>query len=251
MAVEMTRGLTYLHSQQPAVLHRDLKSANILVDDNYHIKLADFGLSRPALGTPRSMLSMKASITANLSKVPTKSSTSSAPPICSSEQSRNGSQHQSSESSSAPGATTDTSTSTKDGSSGSVSMPSPASAPACSSKHAEQGGYLSFIEQAGTLYTTAPEVLHGREYTKEADVYALGIIFWELATDKMPYEGMTPLQLVRAIDEANLPIPTEMGPLFGELVREMLSKDPTTRPTLPDIAERLKAVRTQIGQLFR
>jgi serine/threonine protein kinase len=39
----MTRGIQYLHSQTPSILHRDLKSLNILVDDDYHVKVADFG----------------------------------------------------------------------------------------------------------------------------------------------------------------------------------------------------------------
>uniref|UniRef100_A0A7S4K387 Protein kinase domain-containing protein n=1 Tax=Odontella aurita TaxID=265563 RepID=A0A7S4K387_9STRA len=40
------RGMTYLHSGRPPVLHRDLKSANLLLDDSYTTKVADFGLSR-------------------------------------------------------------------------------------------------------------------------------------------------------------------------------------------------------------
>ena len=40
------RGMTYLHSGTPPVLHRDLKSANLLLDDSYTCKVCDFGLSR-------------------------------------------------------------------------------------------------------------------------------------------------------------------------------------------------------------
>jgi hypothetical protein len=40
------RGMAYLHSGDPPVLHRDLKSANLLLDEGYKTKVCDFGLSR-------------------------------------------------------------------------------------------------------------------------------------------------------------------------------------------------------------
>ncbi len=36
----------YLHSCRPAIVHRDLKSPNLLVDRDWTIKVCDFGLSR-------------------------------------------------------------------------------------------------------------------------------------------------------------------------------------------------------------
>lgn len=40
---EIAQGLAYLHSQD--IIHGDLRGSNILVDDDWHVRLADFGLS--------------------------------------------------------------------------------------------------------------------------------------------------------------------------------------------------------------
>jgi hypothetical protein len=45
-ALSVARGMHYLHSRSPPILHLDLKSPNILVDDKWRVKIADFGLAR-------------------------------------------------------------------------------------------------------------------------------------------------------------------------------------------------------------
>jgi len=45
------KGLNYLHTHSPPVVHRDLKAANILVDLNFCVKLADFGCSKRDVST--------------------------------------------------------------------------------------------------------------------------------------------------------------------------------------------------------
>lgn len=44
MAVDISNGMQYLHDLQ--ILHRDLKSRNLLVDKHMNVKVCDFGLAK-------------------------------------------------------------------------------------------------------------------------------------------------------------------------------------------------------------
>ncbi|XP_073223308.1 serine/threonine-protein kinase CTR1 isoform X1 [Cicer arietinum] len=46
MAYDVAKGMNYLHKRNPPIVHRDLKSPNLLVDKKYTVKVCDFGLSR-------------------------------------------------------------------------------------------------------------------------------------------------------------------------------------------------------------
>jgi serine/threonine protein kinase len=45
MGIDVASGLAFLHAQSTPVLHLDLKSPNLLVDEHFRVKLADFGLA--------------------------------------------------------------------------------------------------------------------------------------------------------------------------------------------------------------
>ncbi|KAI3510306.1 hypothetical protein L1887_17192 [Cichorium endivia] len=57
IALDSARGLEHIHQNTvPVYIHRDIKSANILIDQNYRAKVADFGLARfPQVGSSSSL----------------------------------------------------------------------------------------------------------------------------------------------------------------------------------------------------
>ncbi|CAN4077792.1 unnamed protein product [Withania somnifera] len=46
MALDVAKGMSYLHRRNPPIVHRDLKSSNLLVDKSWTVKVGDFGLSK-------------------------------------------------------------------------------------------------------------------------------------------------------------------------------------------------------------
>ncbi|CAK9198353.1 unnamed protein product [Sphagnum troendelagicum] len=67
IALGSARGLTYLHENiDPPIIHRDVKSANILLDDKLTAKVADFGLSKLAPGADENQQQMSTQVKGTL-----------------------------------------------------------------------------------------------------------------------------------------------------------------------------------------
>jgi serine/threonine protein kinase len=97
------------------------------------------------------------------------------------------------------------------------------------------GGATKTGELMGTPYYMAPEqVLGDREVTHLADVYALGVIFYQALCGKVPFDGNALAQIIMKIATQPAPVVVDLAPHvpagLSDLVSRMMSKDPAERP---------------------
>ncbi|KAG4135677.1 hypothetical protein ERO13_D08G231000v2 [Gossypium hirsutum] len=155
MALDVARGMNCLHASIPTIVHRDLKSPNLLVDKNWTVKVCDFGLSRLKHNT-----------------------------------------------------------------------------------------FLSSKSTAGTPEWMAPEVLRNEPSNEKCDVYSFGVILWEIATLRLPWSGMNPMQVVGAVGFQNrrLDIPKELDPLVARIIWQCWQTDPSLRPSFAELTVALRSL---------
>lgn len=86
----------------------------------------------------------------------------------------------------------------------------------------------------GTPEYVAPEIVEGHGADPRSDLYALGIIFYELLTGQRPFTGDSPFAVLRK-HTAETPLPPSrlqpgVPPAFDDLVARLLAKSPGERP---------------------
>jgi serine/threonine-protein kinase len=119
--------------------------------------------------------------------------------------------------------------------------------------HADRAGHRSV---AGSLQYMAPEALSGDVAEGAAslvDVYALGVLAYELLRGVAPFDGGEPVELYRAKTRAKQPRVSEYRPdvpaALDELVAQLMAPDAHDRPQGAEAALwQLRALRTSIGQ---
>jgi Tol biopolymer transport system component len=99
------------------------------------------------------------------------------------------------------------------------------------------------LQFGGTLRYLAPERCLGQPATQASDVFAFGVILYELATGRYPFQSQTTSGLLHVITEEEAPRPSKFRPdvpaALDSLVAAMLGRRAEDRPTARQVAARL------------
>lgn len=97
----------------------------------------------------------------------------------------------------------------------------------------------------GTPYYLAPELWNQAPYGKKADMWALGVVLYELMALKKPFSGSSMRDLVQNVMAGNVdPLPGHYSEELRGLCMSMLSLEADKRPAVTDIFE-IPIVKTQ------
>jgi serine/threonine protein kinase len=85
----------------------------------------------------------------------------------------------------------------------------------------------------GTVAYMAPEQAEGKAVDQRADIFSLGVLFFELATGERPFKGDTGLSVLSSIIKDTPPsvseIRADLPPELGRIIKHCLAKDPQRR----------------------
>ena len=82
----------------------------------------------------------------------------------------------------------------------------------------------------GTPAYLSPEVLRGERATAQSDIWALGVVLYDMASGELPFKGGSMAELGSAIlKDQPAPLPERVHPGLRTLIQRCLAKEPTQR----------------------
>jgi serine/threonine-protein kinase len=108
-------------------------------------------------------------------------------------------------------------------------------------------GLTAVGQRIGTPYAMAPEQIRGGTIDIRVDIYALGVLLYQLLTGRYPFISGDPVEMERLHVESPPPRPSAMAPVSPEIdavVLRCMEKDATRR--YPDVGAFVDALRAAV-----
>lgn len=102
-------------------------------------------------------------------------------------------------------------------------------------------------ESVGTFHYMAPEIGKG-EYGKEIDIYALGVLLYELASGNVPFEGESSQEIIMKHLTADPDLSAVPSPI-REVVAKALAKNPSAR--FSDVREMVRPLGMEVDEHYQ
>lgn len=87
----------------------------------------------------------------------------------------------------------------------------------------------------GTYEYMAPEVIFNGRQTKKTDIWALGILLYELFHGHAPFKGSTMESVMLQIKKGVVGFKKQLDPVVKDLIVKILVMNPLKRPTIEEI----------------
>jgi serine/threonine protein kinase len=105
---------------------------------------------------------------------------------------------------------------------------------------------------AGTPDYMAPEQARAMPVSNRTDLYAFGVMAFEMLTGELPYSGMTPMDVMMAHVSQPVPSVLRLSPSvpveLDRLVQSLMAKDPAQRPaSMGDVRAEVKAIISRLS----
>ena len=103
-----------------------------------------------------------------------------------------------------------------------------------------QDQLVTSAKPVGTPHWMAPEMFGNDVYNEKVDVYAYGMILYEMITHKLPFQGIGTVEIPRLLQRNQRPdLPPVLPMALKKLVTDCWGRQPNTRPSFESIVEKI------------